>query len=172
MANTSDEPDDHPTSMLPEDPRRQLLERVRAEIVAAAKHSEWSASKGGQTVSLPTATLDAWVNRLTEAIHFNGRVPEIISGIRDPESGLKDLDNGMNRLTYIATSESLAAAATQAKLSFNQLHRFRHHLQDRVTKMISHLDNAKSAWNVFDEGSARSAVRCARAIAADFLGLQ
>lgn len=129
---------DHPTS-LPKGPLRTCLERVQAEIVSEMNTAQHP-SADGHCAHISPDQLQHWVHRLTEAIHFNGQVPDAISGLDTELPVFSDIDNAMRHMTYISTATDLAKAATHAKLAFESLGQARHRLSTNLARVADKLE--------------------------------
>lgn len=148
---------DHPTS-LPKGPLRSCLERLHAEIVSEMNHAQSRPNGGAADIEL--AQLRHWVNRLTEAIHFNGQVPSVISGENQQDDcpGFRDLDDAIRELGYIGGQPLHAAMALE------KLGKHRNAMYQLCCKVIDELERFGHRLLTFDIESAKKAVQKAHDI--------
>jgi len=102
---------DRPTS-LPNGPLRTCLERIQAEIVNELNNAQSQYATGEATVD--NIQLQHWINRLTEAIHFNGQIPTAITGVENEPHAFADLDNAYRHLSYIQGKQLIPLHAAEA----------------------------------------------------------
>lgn len=166
-SDTMPDPADHPTS-LPKGPLRDCLERIQTEICREMNAAQSQPEAIPGCAAIDKATLGHWINRLTEAIHFNGRVPEVISGIASAPPSWPKLDDAMRHLTYIS------GQPMHATMAFTLLTEFRHGLYKQLVTASELLERfADKMIITFDLDEAQKAVKGAyQIITHDILGLR
>lgn len=154
---------EHPTS-LPRGPIRDCLEELRAAIVMEMNDAQ---SQPGRKPDIDASTLGAWVNRLTEAIHFNGAVAPAVSGIDNTPRSWAKLNDAMVHLSYIGGAPLHASHALVA------LGEFRQDLYKKLVTAADRLERYTERLMTIDLDFAHAAIKDVhKIIITDILGLR